>query len=75
MPLLSISGHAKFGHRAQFPISRFRSRGRRTPNKDKWYGVKVVKKVKGKWFLLDARPESREAADTTVAAFKSVRAM
>ena len=44
-------------------------------NKDKWYGVKVVKKVKGKWFLLDARPESREAADAVVAAFKSVRAM
>lgn len=44
-------------------------------NKDKWYGVKAVKKVKGKWFLLDARPESREAADAAIAAFKSVRAM
>ena len=40
-----------------------------------WSGVKVLKKVKGKWFLLDARPDSRAAADTVVAAFKSVRAM
>jgi hypothetical protein len=44
-------------------------------NKDQWYGVKMMKKVKGKWFELDARPESREAADTITAAFKTVRAM
>jgi len=42
-------------------------------NKDKWYGAKLFKKIKGKWFLMDARPESREALDTIVAAFKSVR--
>jgi hypothetical protein len=44
-------------------------------NKDKWYGVKAMKKVKGKWYELDARPQSREASDAAIAAFKSVRAM
>jgi hypothetical protein len=42
-------------------------------NKDRWYGVKVLKKLKGKWVLMDARPESREASDVILAAFKSMR--
>jgi len=43
-------------------------------NEDKWRGAKVFKKIKGKWFLMDARPESDAALQTIVAAFKSVRA-
>ncbi len=42
-------------------------------NEDKWYGVKVLRKIKGKWVLMDARPETREASDVILAAFKSVR--
>jgi hypothetical protein len=42
-------------------------------NDDKWYGVKVTRKIKGKWVLMDARPESRGAFDIIVAAFKSAR--
>jgi len=42
-------------------------------NNNKWYGVKVFKKIKGKWLLMEARPESREALELALAAFKSVR--
>jgi hypothetical protein len=42
-------------------------------NDDKWYGVKAFRKIGGKWVLMEARPESHEASDIIVAAFRSVR--